>query len=65
MSVSSFETGEGYVSATESLTLEFADRTPHPALRATLSHIRLRQGFCGREGRRVNEKGAVLPTAPL
>jgi len=33
MSVSSFETDEGYAS-----TGLLADRTPHPALRATFSH---------------------------
>src|SRR6266702_2222638 len=28
------------------------ERTPHPALRATFHHIRLRQGFGGHEGGR-------------
>src|SRR4051812_2394190 len=32
------ETDEGFVSADESLALVFAERTPHPALRATFSH---------------------------
>src|SRR5258708_27522184 len=32
------ETGEGYLSARTPFNSEFADRTPHPALRATFSH---------------------------
>jgi hypothetical protein len=32
------ETGEGYLSVLESLAIEFAETTPHPALRATFSH---------------------------
>jgi hypothetical protein len=38
------ETGEGYLSASENLAVQFAEATPHPALRATFSHMGIREG---------------------
>jgi len=42
------ETGEGSLSAHETLAIELAEATPHPALRATFSHKGRREGSIAR-----------------